>query len=121
MTGDGSATREKGASPGTQDATSRTQVISPGGCGGGGGVCAHHGGLQSMGSLASQPMVLPGKNTGVGSHSLLQGIFPTQGSDPGLLHCRWILSHLSHRGILEDTSFKGLTTTQVERPPIRCS
>ena len=30
----------------------------------------------------------PGKNTGVGSHSLLQGIFPTQESNPGLLHCR---------------------------------
>ena len=33
----------------------------------------------------------PGKNTGVGGHSLLQGIFPTQGSNPGLLHCGWIL------------------------------
>ena len=32
----------------------------------------------------------PGKNTGVGCHALLQGIFPTQGSNPGLLHCRWI-------------------------------
>ena len=30
----------------------------------------------------------PGKNTGVGCHSLLQGIFPTQGLNPGLLHCR---------------------------------
>ena len=30
----------------------------------------------------------PGKNTGVGCHALLQGIFPTQGSNPGLLHCR---------------------------------
>ena len=33
----------------------------------------------------------PGKNTGVGCHSLLQGIFPTQGLNPGLLHFRWIL------------------------------
>ena len=33
----------------------------------------------------------PGKNTGVGSHFLLQGIFLTQGLNPGLLHCRWIL------------------------------
>ena len=33
-----------------------------------------------------------------GSHSLLQRIFPTQGSNPGLLHCRWILYQLSHRG-----------------------
>ena len=40
----------------------------------------------------------PGKNTGVGSHSLLQGIFPTQGSNPGLLHYRWILYCLSHQG-----------------------
>ena len=39
----------------------------------------------------------PGKNTGVGCHALLQGIFPTQGSNPGLPHCRWILYHLSHQ------------------------
>ena len=36
----------------------------------------------------------PGNNTGVGSHSLFQGIFPTQGSNLGALHCRWILYHL---------------------------
>ena len=35
--------------------------------------------------------------TGVGSRSLLQRIFPTQGSNPGLLHCRWILYQRSHR------------------------
>ena len=40
----------------------------------------------------------PGKNTGVGGHSLLQGIFLTQGSNPGLLHWRQILYHLSHQG-----------------------
>ena len=40
----------------------------------------------------------PGKNTRMGCHALLQGIFPTQGSNPGLLHCRWILHHLSHQG-----------------------
>ena len=39
-----------------------------------------------------------GKNTGVGSHSLLQGIFPTQGSNQGLLHCRQIIYRLSHQG-----------------------
>ena len=39
----------------------------------------------------------PGKNTGVGCHALFQGIFPTQGSNPGLPHCRWILYHLSHK------------------------
>ena len=33
----------------------------------------------------------PGQNTGVGSLSLLQGLLPTQGSNPGLPHCRWIL------------------------------
>ena len=42
----------------------------------------------------------PGQNTEVVSLFLLQGIFPTQGSNPGLLHCRWILYHLSHRGSL---------------------
>ena len=42
----------------------------------------------------------PGKNTGVGCHVLLQGIFPTQGSNPGLPHCRQILYHLSHQGNL---------------------
>jgi len=46
----------------------------------------------------------PGKNTGVGCHVLLQGIFLTEGLNPGLLHCRQILYQLSHqesRGILE--------------------
>ena len=38
----------------------------------------------------------PGKNTGVGSHALLQGTFPSQGSNPHLLHCRWILYQLTH-------------------------
>ena len=41
----------------------------------------------------------PGKNTGVGCHVLLQGIFPTQGLNPGLLHYRGILYCLSHQGI----------------------
>ena len=39
-----------------------------------------------------------GQNTGVGSLSLLQGIFPIQGSNPGLPHCRQILYQLSHKG-----------------------
>ena len=39
-----------------------------------------------------------GKNTGVGCHALLQGIFPTQGLNSCLLNCRWILYHLSHQG-----------------------
>ena len=41
---------------------------------------------------------VPGWNTGVGSCSLLQRIFLTQGSNPGLPHCRWILYQLSHQG-----------------------
>ena len=44
------------------------------------------------------PWNSPGQNTGVGSLSLLQGIFPTQGSNPGLPHCRWLLYQLSHKG-----------------------
>ena len=40
----------------------------------------------------------PGKNTAVGCHDPLQRIIPTQGSNPGLLHCRQILYHLNHRG-----------------------
>ena len=39
-----------------------------------------------------------GQNTGVGSFSLLQGIFLTQESNQGLLHCRQILYQLSYRG-----------------------
>ena len=38
-----------------------------------------------------------GQNTEVGSLSLFQGIFPTQGSNPGLPHCRWILYQLSQK------------------------
>ena len=44
------------------------------------------------------PWNSPGQNTGVGSLSLLQGIFPTQELKPGLPHCRWILYQLSHKG-----------------------
>ena len=44
------------------------------------------------------PWSSPGRNTGVGSFSLLQGIFPTQGSNPGLPYCRRILYQLSHKG-----------------------
>ena len=49
------------------------------------------------------------RNTGVGCHSFLQGVFPTQGSNPGLLHYRQILYHLSHQGSL-----------MVERPINKC-
>ena len=44
------------------------------------------------------PWSFPVKNTGVRSHFLLQGIFPTQGSNPDLPHCRQILYQLSHKG-----------------------
>ena len=40
----------------------------------------------------------PGKNTETGCHALFQGIFPTQGSNSGLPHCRQILYHLTHQG-----------------------
>ena len=47
------------------------------------------------------PWNFPGKDTsleiGMGCHFLFQGIFPTQGLNPGFLHCRWILYHLSHQ------------------------
>ena len=44
------------------------------------------------------PWNSPDQNTGMSSLSLLQGIFPTQGWNPGLLNCRQILYHLSHKG-----------------------
>ena len=49
------------------------------------------------------PWGFPGKSAAVGSHSLLQGIFPTQGWNLGLLHCRQTLYHLSHQGRKEVT------------------
>ena len=39
------------------------------------------------------PWDFPGKNTGLGCHALLQGIFPIHGSNPRLLHPRWVLYH----------------------------
>ena len=49
------------------------------------------------------PWNSPGQNTGVGSLSLLQWIFPTQESNWGLLHCRWFLYQLSYH---ESSQFK---------------
>ena len=43
------------------------------------------------------PWDFPGKDIGVGCHFLLQGIFPTQGSNPGLQHCRQILYQLNYK------------------------
>ena len=51
------------------------------------------------------PWNSPGQNTGVGSRSLLQGMFPTQGSNPGLPHCRQMLYQLSTR---EAHVYKGI-------------
>ena len=52
------------------------------------------------------PRNSPGQNTGVCSLSLLQGIFPTQGLNPGLPHCRQILYQLSHKGSPENQNQK---------------
>ena len=67
--------------------------------------CLFHGESESRSAASDslRPLGLygswnaPGQNTGVGSLSLLQRIFPTQGSNPGLLHCRLILYQLSHK------------------------
>ena len=55
------------------------------------------------------PCNFPGQNTGVGSLSLLQGIFPTQESNPGLSHCWQILYQLSHRETKPNKLVKGKT------------
>ena len=49
-------------------------------------------------TLWASPWTSPGQNTGVGSLSPLQGIFPTHGSNPGLPRCRQTISQLSHKG-----------------------
>ena len=54
----------------------------------------------------------PGQNIGVGSLSLLQGIFPTQGLNPDLLHCRQILYQLSHKGSPKNTGMGSLSLLQ---------
>ena len=53
-----------------------------------------------------RPWGFPGNSTGVGCHFLFQGIFPTQGSNPGLLHCRQTLCHLSHQGSQSSMSYQ---------------
>ena len=58
-----------------------------------------------------RPWDFLGKSTGVGCHFLLQGIFPNQGSNPGLPHCRQTLYHLSHQGShTNETTDKGLSS-----------
>ena len=64
------------------------------------------------------PWNSPGQNTGVGSLSLLQGIFPPQGSNPCLPHCRWFLYQLSHKGsprILEWIAYPSFTESSRPR------
>ena len=66
----------------------------------------------------------PGKNTGMASHALLQGIFPTQGSNSGLLGFRTILYHMSHQGsprILEWVDYTFSRGTSQLRNPTRIS
>ena len=60
-------------------------------------ICPHHTNSLRPHELYG-PWNSPGQNTGVSSLSLLQGIFPTQESNRGLLHCRWILYQLSYQG-----------------------
>ena len=52
---------------------------------------------KSPSHVRCSPWNSPGQNTEVDSRSLLQGTFPTQGLNPGLLHCRQILNQLSHK------------------------
>ena len=57
-----------------------------------------------------------GKNTGVGCHSLLQEIFPTQGLNPGLPHCRQTLYRLSYQRSLECATAEHKMATSVQLP-----
>ena len=59
----------------------------------------------------SRPWGSPGQNAGVGDHSLLQGIVPTQGLNRGLLHCKRVLHPLSHQGNALISTNTYLTTT----------
>ena len=68
------------------------------------------------------PRNSPGQNTGVGSHSLLQGFFPTQGSNPGLPHGGQILYKRSHQGsprILECEATSGMSSWARPHPEVR--
>ena len=73
--------------------------------------------IDSLRPQISSPWNSPGQTTGVGSLSLLQGIFPTQGLNPGLQHCRWILYQLSRKispRILEWVAYPFSATNQTE-------
>ena len=58
------------------------------------------------------PWNSPSQNTGVGSCSLLQGTFPPQGLNSGLLHCRQILYHLSDQGIKRNARQRAILKTR---------
>ena len=78
--------------------------------------------LQSHGVYS--PWNSPGQNTGVGSHSVLQRIFPTQGSNPGLPHCWRVLYQLSHQGsprILEWVAYPFFSRSSRPRNQTRVS
>ena len=72
--------------------------------------------LQLLPTRLLCPWDSPGKNTGVGCHALLQRIFPTQGSNPGLLHCRQILSHMSCREVPPTFGVNAKTYLRTESP-----
>ena len=73
-------------------------------------------GLQTARFLC--PWDSPGKNTRVGCHALLHGIFLTQESNPGLLHCRQTLYPLSHQGSLHIflIMVNTLVASNIEKP-----
>ena len=85
----------------------------------------------SLGRLFATPWTVtrqapcdsPGQNTGVGCHFLLQGIFPTQGSNMGLLHYRQILYQMSHqeRSAAAAAAAKSLQSYPTLCDPIDCS
>ena len=70
-------------------------------------------------SLRSHVLYSPGQNAGVGSFSLLQEIFPTKGSNPGLPHCRQILQQLSHKGSSDQMADIYLTFKEIAKMFLR--
>ena len=72
-------------------------------------------------TVQNSPWNSPGQNTGA-ALSLLQGIFPIQGMNPGFPHCRWILHQLSHKGsprILEQVAYPFSRGSSLPRDPTR--
>ena len=72
--------------------------------------------LQLLPTRLLCPWDSPGKNTGVGCHALLQRIFPTQGLNLGLLHCRQILSHMSCKEVPPTFEVDAKTYPRTESP-----